>query len=174
MNGTQFPTLEQSMCDFDIFSDHNFWSFSAYPISGMITVPVSAGAYQAVIASMQQGGGLTFLGGDQVMNGIQIISTPMQLANGQLIAKIEPSSEERHQTSIQNLVTKVMGQQSIHASHESRQATLTITPVASAASSGSGGCSNSGPIIQMVGSNTRLRSITRSQQDQPDTTDNID
>ena len=64
--------------------------FSAYPLSGMITVPVSAGTYQAVVASMQQGGGLTFHTAENAnttqtaTQAIQLISAPLQLANGQM------------------------------------------------------------------------------------------
>ena len=64
--------------------------FPAYPLSGMITVPVSAGTYQAVVASMQQGGGLTFHTAENAnttqtaTQAIQLISAPLQLANGQM------------------------------------------------------------------------------------------
>ena len=70
------------------FNNCNF--FSAYPLSGMITVPVSAGTYQAVVASMQQGGGLTFHTAENAnttqtaTQAIQLISAPLQLANGQM------------------------------------------------------------------------------------------
>ena len=90
----------------------------AYPLSGMITVPVSAGAYQSVVASIQQGGGITFHSPEGLSGGsnggIQLISTPLQLANGQIIAKVEQAEDATSRQSIQNLVTKVMGQQSIH------------------------------------------------------------
>ena len=92
----------------------------AYPLSGMITVPVSAGAYQSVVASIQQGGGITFHSPEGLSGGsnggIQLISTPLQLANGQIIAKVEQAADPdaTSRQSIQNLVTKVMGQQSIH------------------------------------------------------------
>ena len=68
----------------------NCFFFSAYPLSGMITVPVSAGTYQAVVASMQQGGGLTFHTAENAnttqtaTQAIQLISAPLQLANGQM------------------------------------------------------------------------------------------
>ena len=93
-------------------------AFIAYPLSGMITVPVSAGAYQSVVASIQQGGGITFHSSEGLSGGsnggIQLISTPLQLANGQIIAKVEQDPDATSRQSIQNLVTKVMGQQSIH------------------------------------------------------------
>ncbi len=63
--------------------------FSAYPVSGMITVPVNAGNYQAIVASIQQGGGLTFHGGDQLAGGgaIQIVGANLQLPSGQVSFK---------------------------------------------------------------------------------------
>lgn len=152
--------------------NHLFFFSLAYPISGMITVPVSSGTYQAVLASMQQGGGITFHTTENLAsngNTIQLISTPLQLANGQIIAKIETDSDARQQQqSISSLVTKVMGQQSIHA--EQKPATLTITPVGSSSSS----TSTSESIIHMVGSgSSRLRSRSH-QVDQPDTTESLD
>ena len=157
----------------------------------MITVPVSGSAYQTVVASMQQGGGITFhtadggpgsTSGSGPGNTIQLIGTPLQLANGQIIAKVETTAEESsRQSSIQNLVTKVMGQQSIH--NEVKPATLTITPVGSASSAST---NTSGPIIQMVGSTThhhqpttRLRTraevaLQQQQIQQPDTTESLD
>lgn len=134
----------------------------AYPVSGMITVPVSAGMYQAVVANMQQAGGQD--------GTVQIIGAPFQLANGQLVAKMEPEEpltyQRHHQSSIQGLVTKVMGTQSVHhgqSTEQPRQATLTITPVSGASQNASG------PIIQVVGG-PRLRQVNTRQQ-QPDTTD---
>ena len=58
----------------------------------MITVPNSAGTYQAVVASMQPGGGITFQSATEALagangNAIQLIGTPLQLANGQIIGK---------------------------------------------------------------------------------------
>ena len=66
--------------------------FAAYPLSGMITVPVSAGTYQAVVASMQPGGGITLQSATEALGGsagnaFQLIGTPLQLANGQIIGK---------------------------------------------------------------------------------------
>ncbi len=167
----------------------------------MITVPVSAATYQALVS---QGGGLTFhsaegLGGS---NAIQLIGTPLQLgknyhskiqvskrkkfsksisANGQIIAKVETSEHEANKSSIQNLVTKVMGSQSIHSTEAMKPATLTITPVMSSASGGTI-VTNSGPVLQMVGagttgstSGTRLRSSRlHHHSDQPDTTESLD
>ena len=161
--------------------------FSAYPLSGMITVPVSAGTYQAVVASMSQGGGLTFhtaenntiaSNSNQAIQLIsaQSLSAPLQLANGQIIAKVETEAEAaRHQqSSIQNLVTKVMQSgsgNSVNTLNEvNKPATLTITPVGSSANTTTS--SSSGPVIQMV-TNSRLRSQGRDH-DQPDTTESLD
>ncbi len=71
------------------------------------------------------------------------------------MTKIEPPDDPRTQ-SIQSLVTKVMGQQSIHA-NEAKPATLTITP---------------------VGTGNRVRQVIAtksvSQPQQPDTTEGVD
>ena len=151
----------------------------------MITVPVSAGAYQAVVANLQQSGGLTFHSSDGLSAGnsnntIQLISTPLQLANGQIIAKVDTDQDTASRASIQNLVTKVMGQQSIHNEATVKPATLTITPVGS--STPATNTTSTGSVIQMVGSNgttTRLMRSTRGhaqaeQADQPDTTESLD
>ena len=75
--------------------------FPAYPLSGMITVPVSAGTYQAVVASMQPGGGITFQSATEALTGsagnaIQLIGTPLQLANGQIIGKVWVRQNRTH------------------------------------------------------------------------------
>ena len=62
----------------------------------MITVPVSAGTYQAVVASMQPGGGITLQSATEALGGsagnaFQLIGTPLQLANGQIIGKKQQS-----------------------------------------------------------------------------------
>ena len=156
----------------------------------MITVPVSAGAYQSVVASIQQSGGITFHSSEGLTGGsnntIQLISTPLQLANGQIIAKVEQPAEQEatSRQSIQNLVTKVMGQQSIHSNasaQDVKPATLTITPVGSSTSATSANTSSSS-VIQMVGGGnapTRLmrsavRHVGSEQADQPDTTESLD
>lgn len=148
----------------------------AYPFNGMITVPVSAGTYQAVVASMSQSGNITFHNATETAptltssasnSNSQIIGTPIILANGQILTKVE--SEEK--SSIHNLVSKVMGQQNL--TNDVKPATLTITPVTSAAQ---------GPIIQMVGSNSVASTSGTSRslrnrdhhQDQPDTTESLD
>ena len=174
----------------------------------MITVPVSAGTYQAVVASMQPGGGITFQSASEALassagggNAIQLIGMPLQLANGQIIAKVDTSAaaaaaaaaaaeqqaEASRQSSIQNLVTKVMGEQSIHNNEVKHPATLTITPVRSGGGgSGPAGTSGGGQVIHMVdhsrnsnaaaASNaTRLRSSRdQHQPEQPDTTESLD
>ena len=151
----------------------------------MITVPVSAGAYQAVVANLQQSGGLTFQTSEGLSsnanNTIQLISTPLQLANGQIIAKVD-TNEDSSRSSIQNLVTKVMGQQSIH--NEVKPATLTITPVGTSGTGSGTATTSAGSVIQMVqstnGTSTRLLRSTRAQAagveqaDQPDTTESLD
>ena len=153
--------------------------FSAYPLSGMITVPVSAGTYQAVVASMQQGGGLTFHTADAgTLAGnnqtIQLIGAPLQIANGQIIAKVETETERQQQSSIQNLVTKVMqsGTGSATANHinevSTKPATLTITPVASSNTTTTS--SSSSGSIQF--NSARLRSQGRDHE--PDTTESLD
>ena len=113
----------------------------------------------------------------------------------------EQQAEASRQSSIHNLVTKVMGEQSIHNIEVSKQApaTLTITPVRTGNNQNTGnGCntgngSGQGRIIQMIDhgrtsaavaaatSNvTRLRSRdlgSRDQQirdQQPDTTESLD
>ena len=144
----------------------------------MITVPVSAGTYQAVVASMQQGGGLTFhtadagtiAGNNQT---IQLIGAPLQIANGQIIAKVETETERQQQSSIQNLVTKVMqsgtGSATNHIGEIStKPATLTITPVASSNTTTTS--SSSSGSIQF--NSARLRSQGRDHE--PDTTESLD
>ena len=160
---------------------------SGYPLSGMITVPVSASTYQAVVASMNQNGGITLHPANEASltgaaaaqgNAIQLIGgSPLQLANGQIIAtKVEPPDQHmeaarHHQSSIQNLVTKVMGEQSIH-NDASKPATLTITPVRSGPNPGGASISTPGQVIHMI-SGHRARG-SREQNDQPDTTESLD
>merc|ERR1712223_1078817 len=169
----------------------------AYPLSGMITVPVSAGTYQAVVASMQQGGGLTFHTAENAnttqtaTQAIQLISAPLQLANGQIIAKVETTAEaeavRQQQSSIQNLVTKVMqsgtggGNNTGNAINEvTKPATLTITPVGSSSTTTTTTTSCSGPVIQMVANSPipelkRMRSqVSVRGHEQPDTTESLD
>ena len=108
----------------------------------------------------------------------------------------EQQAEASRQSSIHNLVTKVMGEQSIHNIEVSKQgpATLTITPVRTGSNqNNTGNGSGQGRIIQMIDhgrtsaavaaatSNvTRLRSRdlgSRDQQirdQQPDTTESLD
>merc|ERR1719189_1097630 len=111
---------------------------------------------------MQPGGGITFqsateaLAGSSPGNAIQLIGTPLQLANGQIIAKVDTSgaaaaaaaaeqqAEASRQSSIQNLVTKVMGEQSIHNNEVKQPATLTITPVRAGNGDPPGGPGGSG------------------------------
>ena len=137
----------------------------------MITVPVSAGTYQAVVASMQPGGGITFQSASEALassagggNAIQLIGTPLQLANGQIIAKVDTSAaaaaaaaaaaeqqaEASRQSSIHNLVTKVMGEQSIHNNEVKHPATLTITPVRSGGGGSGPAGTSGGQVIHMV------------------------
>ena len=107
------------------------------------------------------------------------------------IAKVETTAEaeavRQQQSSIQNLVTKVMqsgtggGNNTGNAINEvTKPATLTITPVGSSSTTTTTTTSGSGPVIQMVANSPipelkRMRSqVSVRGHEQPDTTESLD
>lgn len=84
----------------------------AYPLSGMITVPMSAAMYQAVVANLTGGNG-----GEQV----QVIGTPIQLSSLQGLQSIQ---------GLQGIVKMEQSETSNVVGH-GPTGTLTITPVSS-------------------------------------------
>ena len=94
----------------------------AYPVSGMITVPVSAGMYQAVIQG--QGVGINAAIDTATQGGqlVQVIGTPIQLStsNGvQHLVKLDPSNLikiDHEPTQVQNNTTMQQ-----HISHQPQQ-----------------------------------------------------
>ena len=104
------------------------------------------------------------------------------------IAKVETTTEaeavRQQQSSIQNLVTKVMqsGNTGTGSSinEVTKPATLTITPVGSSSTTTTT-TTSSGPVIQMVANSPipelkRMRSqvSVRDHHEQPDTTESLD
>ena len=99
----------------------------AYPVSGMITIPGSAGMYQAVI----QGQGVGINAIDNATQGgqlVQVIGTPIQLStsNGvQHLVKLDPSNLIKidHEPTVQN---QSMQQHITHHPQQSSPSNLSI------------------------------------------------